>query len=126
MWVEYPKDPDTFEIQDQFMVGRELLVKPVVTQNQQKTPVYLPSAHVRNKKCQLYSWPVLPSMKDASLGYLLMSSSKNNSCGTIITPIRLMAVLPSIALILLFLRCPYSKEEVRLSFNAWASMGAKP
>jgi alpha 1,3-glucosidase len=42
IWIEYPEDERTFAMQDQFLVGPDLLVKPVTTQNQSLTEVYLP------------------------------------------------------------------------------------
>lgn len=46
MWVEYPQDPKTVDMEDQFLIGRDILVKPVTAPNQQQTVVYLPSEDV--------------------------------------------------------------------------------
>lgn len=46
MWVEFPTDPKTVEMEDQFLVGRDILVKPVTTANQLQTTVYLPSGEL--------------------------------------------------------------------------------
>lgn len=42
LWVEFPKEEDIFENEDTYMVGSELLVKPVTAANQATTHVYLP------------------------------------------------------------------------------------
>jgi alpha-glucosidase (family GH31 glycosyl hydrolase) len=51
MWVEFPTDPKAVEMEDQFLVGRDILVKPVTTANQLQTTVYLPSGEVRTHAC---------------------------------------------------------------------------
>eukprot|EP01130_Rhizamoeba_saxonica_P014693 TRINITY_DN6435_c0_g1_i1.p1 TRINITY_DN6435_c0_g1~~TRINITY_DN6435_c0_g1_i1.p1 ORF type:complete len:943 (+),score=212.21 TRINITY_DN6435_c0_g1_i1:24-2831(+) len=42
LWFEFPQDKATFAIQDQFLVGNALLVKPIVQQNIFSTVVYFP------------------------------------------------------------------------------------
>lgn len=42
MWFDYSADTRTLLIEDQFMVGRELLVAPVVRESQKKRRVYFP------------------------------------------------------------------------------------
>ncbi|KAF2069359.1 hypothetical protein CYY_009321 [Polysphondylium violaceum] len=42
LWVEFPKEEALFKIDDQFMVGDSLLVKPVTKQGQTTTSVILP------------------------------------------------------------------------------------
>ncbi|XP_023700696.2 neutral alpha-glucosidase AB-like isoform X1 [Paramormyrops kingsleyae] len=42
LWVEYPQDVATFTIDDQFLLGRHLLVHPVTEQGSQGVSVYLP------------------------------------------------------------------------------------
>jgi len=42
LWVEFPNDISTFSIQDQFLAGQNILVKPVVNSKQFSTEVYLP------------------------------------------------------------------------------------
>jgi len=46
MWVEYPKDDKLWTMDDQYMVGSTLLVKPIVEDNVQQTNVYLPSEDI--------------------------------------------------------------------------------
>jgi alpha-glucosidase (family GH31 glycosyl hydrolase) len=46
MWVEFPKDTNAVEMEDQFLIGRDILVKPVTAANQLQTIVYLPSEEV--------------------------------------------------------------------------------
>jgi len=43
MFVEFPSDPATFAMEDQFMVGDALLVKPITQQGQTATSVYFPT-----------------------------------------------------------------------------------
>ena len=43
MWYEFPSDPHTFSLDDQFMVGPSILVKPVTDPSLSSLDVYLPS-----------------------------------------------------------------------------------
>lgn len=42
MWVEFPQDAATFAMDDQFLIGRSILVKPVVRKDAASVRVYLP------------------------------------------------------------------------------------
>ncbi|KAL5009154.1 hypothetical protein ScPMuIL_014735 [Solemya velum] len=42
LWVEFPKDKSTFSMDDQFMIGKALLVKPITEQGSTGTNVYFP------------------------------------------------------------------------------------
>ncbi|XP_059811360.1 neutral alpha-glucosidase AB isoform X2 [Hypanus sabinus] len=42
MWVEFPRDTETFGLDEQYMIGNALLVRPVVEQNARGVLVYLP------------------------------------------------------------------------------------
>jgi len=44
--MNFPEDEKSFNIQDQFMVGDDLLVKPVITEGQTEITVYLPKVYV--------------------------------------------------------------------------------
>ncbi|KAG4090737.1 glycosyl hydrolases family 31-domain-containing protein [Neocallimastix lanati (nom. inval.)] len=45
MFMNFPEDEKSFNIQDQFMVGDDLLVKPVITEGQTEITVYLPKVY---------------------------------------------------------------------------------
>jgi alpha 1,3-glucosidase len=42
LWANYPEDKSTFAMDDQFMVGNGLLVKPVTTAGASSIDVYFP------------------------------------------------------------------------------------
>uniref|UniRef100_A0ABM5F4K0 Neutral alpha-glucosidase AB isoform X1 n=1 Tax=Pogona vitticeps TaxID=103695 RepID=A0ABM5F4K0_9SAUR len=42
LWVEYPEDPTTYNIDDQYLLGDALLVHPVTAQGARGVQVYLP------------------------------------------------------------------------------------
>jgi alpha 1,3-glucosidase len=42
VWVEFSRDKNTYEMDDQFMVGSYLMVKPIVEQYATTTQLYLP------------------------------------------------------------------------------------
>ncbi|HEX3558887.1 MAG TPA: glycoside hydrolase family 31 protein [Pyrinomonadaceae bacterium] len=42
LWFEYPDDARTYLVEDQYLVGRDLLVAPVVTESVTKRKVYFP------------------------------------------------------------------------------------
>jgi len=42
LWFEYPDDDRTYLVEDQYLVGRDLLVAPVVTEAATKRKVYFP------------------------------------------------------------------------------------
>jgi len=46
MWMEFPTDEHSAKLEDQFMVGSALLVKPVTERDQTNTNVYFPSGSV--------------------------------------------------------------------------------
>lgn len=45
MFVEYPENSDTFSIDDQWMIGDSLLVKPVTDAGATSVNVYFPPVH---------------------------------------------------------------------------------
>jgi len=45
MFMNFPNDEKTFTLEDQFMVGDDLLVKPVISEGQQEITVYLPKVY---------------------------------------------------------------------------------
>ncbi|XP_076015650.1 neutral alpha-glucosidase AB isoform X3 [Genypterus blacodes] len=42
LWVEYPQDPATFAIDDEFLIGKDLLVHPVTEEGARGVTAYLP------------------------------------------------------------------------------------
>ena len=42
LWVEYPEDSATFAMDDQWLVGSDMLVKPVTEPGTTSTDIYLP------------------------------------------------------------------------------------
>ncbi|XP_072023564.1 neutral alpha-glucosidase AB-like isoform X2 [Amphiura filiformis] len=46
MWVEFPSDEKTFDMEDQYMIGDALLVKPVTTAGTTHQTTYLPGEDV--------------------------------------------------------------------------------
>ncbi|XP_068182026.1 neutral alpha-glucosidase AB isoform X3 [Antennarius striatus] len=42
LWVEYPQDPVTFGLDDEFLIGRDLLVHPVTEEGSRGVTAYLP------------------------------------------------------------------------------------
>ncbi|KAJ4946512.1 hypothetical protein JOQ06_024178 [Pogonophryne albipinna] len=42
LWVEYPEDPATFALEDEFLIGRDLLVHPVTEEGARGVTAYLP------------------------------------------------------------------------------------
>lgn len=42
LWVEYPEDKSTFAMEDEYIIGKDLLIKPVVTAGETSVSVYLP------------------------------------------------------------------------------------
>ncbi|XP_056021403.1 neutral alpha-glucosidase AB-like isoform X2 [Ostrea edulis] len=42
LWVEYPEDKSTFKMDDQYLLGSSLLVKPITEQGSTGTTVYFP------------------------------------------------------------------------------------
>ena len=44
LWVEFPRDKNTWATEDQFMVGNSLLVHPVTDQGATSVQLYLPGA----------------------------------------------------------------------------------
>ncbi|HEX8291938.1 MAG TPA: glycoside hydrolase family 31 protein [Pyrinomonadaceae bacterium] len=42
LWFEYPDDPRTYTVEDEYLVGRDLLVAPVVRESATKRSVYFP------------------------------------------------------------------------------------
>eukprot|EP00613_Pedinella_sp_CCMP2098_P070138 CAMPEP_0171921638 /NCGR_PEP_ID=MMETSP0993-20121228/20470_1 /TAXON_ID=483369 /ORGANISM="non described non described, Strain CCMP2098" /LENGTH=937 /DNA_ID=CAMNT_0012559095 /DNA_START=98 /DNA_END=2911 /DNA_ORIENTATION=+ len=44
LWFEYPADPATFDMDDQWLVGADLLVKPATAPGMTSTEIYLPGS----------------------------------------------------------------------------------
>eukprot|EP00339_Tiarina_fusa_P030034 CAMPEP_0117081322 /NCGR_PEP_ID=MMETSP0472-20121206/57326_1 /TAXON_ID=693140 ORGANISM="Tiarina fusus, Strain LIS" /NCGR_SAMPLE_ID=MMETSP0472 /ASSEMBLY_ACC=CAM_ASM_000603 /LENGTH=633 /DNA_ID=CAMNT_0004809223 /DNA_START=225 /DNA_END=2123 /DNA_ORIENTATION=- len=42
LWVEYPQDSKSFDIEDEYLIGSDLLVKPVTKSNENTVSVYFP------------------------------------------------------------------------------------
>uniref|UniRef100_A0A1A8PT52 Glucosidase, alpha, neutral AB n=1 Tax=Nothobranchius pienaari TaxID=704102 RepID=A0A1A8PT52_9TELE len=42
LWVEYPQDPATFAVEDEFLIGRDLLVHPVTEEGARGVTAFLP------------------------------------------------------------------------------------
>uniref|UniRef100_A0A1A7YRW6 Glucosidase, alpha, neutral AB n=1 Tax=Iconisemion striatum TaxID=60296 RepID=A0A1A7YRW6_9TELE len=42
LWVEYPQDPATFAVDDEFLIGRDLLVHPVTEEGARGVTAFLP------------------------------------------------------------------------------------
>ena len=47
IWMEYPADAKTFAMDDEWLVGSDLLVKPVTAAGVTKTEIYLPGKFKR-------------------------------------------------------------------------------
>uniref|UniRef100_A0A3B5KPZ2 Glucosidase II alpha subunit b n=1 Tax=Xiphophorus couchianus TaxID=32473 RepID=A0A3B5KPZ2_9TELE len=45
LWVEYPQDPATFALDDEYLLGRDLLVHPVTEEGARGVTAYLPGKH---------------------------------------------------------------------------------
>jgi alpha 1,3-glucosidase len=47
LWVEFPHDEESFHLEDQWLLGSDLLIKPVTERDQRSTTVYLPGQTTR-------------------------------------------------------------------------------
>ena len=46
LWYEFPADEAAFAVEDEFLLGRDLLVKPITIVGVTETTVYFPGAKV--------------------------------------------------------------------------------
>ncbi|MCV5950174.1 glycoside hydrolase family 31 protein, partial [Escherichia coli] len=46
LWFDYPTDVRTYLIEDQFLLGRDILVAPVVREGERQRRVYFPAGEV--------------------------------------------------------------------------------
>lgn len=46
LWAEYPTDSSIFAEENSFLVGKDLLVKPVTSSQQQSISVYFPGKNL--------------------------------------------------------------------------------
>jgi len=50
MWYDFPDDPETFSLEEQFMIGSSMIVAPVFYPHRHMVVAYLPSS------CQWYNF----------------------------------------------------------------------
>lgn len=65
LWVHYPQDDTTYNLDDQYLVGRDLLVKPVTAEGAATTSLYFPKDDIwyEYKSGQLHTAPLLSLSK---------------------------------------------------------------
>uniref|UniRef100_A0A8C9SWL4 Glucosidase II alpha subunit n=1 Tax=Scleropages formosus TaxID=113540 RepID=A0A8C9SWL4_SCLFO len=56
LWVEYPEDVTTFTIDDEYLLGRDLLVHPVTDEGSKEVTVYLPGTGGVSVKLYYYHY----------------------------------------------------------------------
>ena len=44
MMIDFPEDPEAYDLEEQYMFGRSLLVAPVLEEGQTVKEIYLPKA----------------------------------------------------------------------------------
>lgn len=59
VWVEFSRDKNTYEMDDQFMVGSYLMVKPVVEQYATTTQLYLPGQNTVRLHELILRWKII-------------------------------------------------------------------
>jgi len=69
MFTEFPSDPSTFTIDDQWMVGSALLVKPVTESGATSVDVYLPIALEKGIRQIWYDFHTLQRVETTSAQY---------------------------------------------------------
>ncbi|CAG2109247.1 unnamed protein product [Medioppia subpectinata] len=57
IWWIAPNDPKAFLIDDQFLVGNDLLVAPVTTDKARKRDIYLPSGEWKDQRGVVHTGP---------------------------------------------------------------------
>ena len=57
LWYVSPDDAHTYSIRDQFALGNDLVVAPVLVQGQKERTVYLPQGNWVDQHGQSYSGP---------------------------------------------------------------------
>jgi alpha-glucosidase (family GH31 glycosyl hydrolase) len=57
IWWIAPNDVNTFSIEDQYLVGNDILVAPVVTENARKRNIYLPQGQWQDHRGVLHTGP---------------------------------------------------------------------
>lgn len=76
MFSEFPDDRNTFAMDDQWLVGGSLLVKPVTEEGQTTATVYLPKSSDTDGWFDLHTLMLAPSVEggvitvDAPLGFI--------------------------------------------------------
>merc|ERR1711871_600070 len=70
MFTEFPSDPSTFSIDDQWMVGSALLVKPVTESGATSVQVYLPIALEKGIRQTWYDFHTLQRVETTSAQYI--------------------------------------------------------
>jgi len=58
LWMEFPEDNDTLDIETQFFVGPAIMVTPVLKPNETTVKAYVP------ENCELYNWKTGKKLND--------------------------------------------------------------
>ena len=55
VWIEYPRDRNTYNMEEQFLVGDDLMVRPITQQNSQAVQIYLPGSQLVSVRVRVYA-----------------------------------------------------------------------